>query len=155
MTEPTAEVSRVIDATPEAIFEQLTSAERMKDLFFGADVDSTFIVGDPITFAGVLNGRPYRDKGEILANDPPRRLAFSHFSPLGGKPDDPANYHTVTFDLIPAGAATEVTLTQANLLGGVSSSDVASRGEFEKNWRTLLEKLDDAVTGRGRRESAS
>lgn len=150
MTEPTAQVSRLIEASPEAIFRSLTSPSQMKDFFLGADVKSTFNVGDPITFTGVFKGKPYQDKGEILANDPPRRLAFSHFSPLSGAADDPANYHTVTFDLVPAGPATEVTLTQANLLGGVKPSDVDSRGEFEKNWSTLLEKLDAAVTGRSR-----
>lgn len=148
MTEPTAQVSRVIGATPDTIFRALTSPEMMKTFFFGADVESTFRVGDPITFKGVFKGKPYEDKGEILANDPPLQLSFSHFSPLMGSADSPENYHTVTFDLTPAGAATEVTLTQANLLGGVKPSDVKSRGEFEKNWRSLLEKLDAAVAGR-------
>ncbi|MCW5714374.1 MAG: SRPBCC domain-containing protein [Bauldia sp.] len=103
-------------------------------------------MGDSITFSGVFEGKPYEDKGEILINDPPRRLAFSHFSPLAGAADEPANYHTVTFDLMPAGDATEVTLTQANLLGGVKPSDVRNRGAFETNWRSLLEKLDAAAT---------
>jgi uncharacterized protein YndB with AHSA1/START domain len=148
MTEPTAQASRIIEATPDAIFRSLISPEMMKSFFFGADVASTFRVGDPITFRGSFKGKPYEDKGEILANEPPRRLSFSHFSPLNGTADSPENYHTVTFDLVPAGEATEVTLTQANLLGGVKPSDLKNRGEFEKNWRTLLEKLDAAIAGR-------
>lgn len=148
MSEATAQVSRLIKAAPAAIYRALTSPELMNAFFLGADVESTFEVGDPIAFKGAFNGEPYEDKGEILANDPPTRLSFSHFSPLTGAADAPENYHTVTFDLTPAGTATEVTLTQGNLLGGVTASDVKMRGEFEKNWATLLERLDAAVTGR-------
>lgn len=148
MTEATAQVSRIIEAAPDTIFRSLTSTDLMKTFFLGAEVESTFEVGDPITFKGVFNGKPYEDKGEILANEAPKRLSFSHFSPLAGNADTPENYHTVTFDLTPAGSGTEVTLTQANLLGGVKASDVKMRGEFEKNWQTLLDKLDAAVTGK-------
>jgi uncharacterized protein YndB with AHSA1/START domain len=147
MTEPTAQVSRTIAASPEAIFRALTSTAEMKRFFFGADVTSTFRVGSPITFSGTYDGEAYEDKGEILVNDPPRRLSFSHYSPLSGLADVPENYNAVTFDLTPAGTSTRVTLTQARLLGGVRRSDRENRAMFEKNWATLLDGLDTVVTG--------
>ena len=60
-------------------------------------------------------------------------------------PDQPENYHTVSFDLAPASGGTKVTLTQANLLGGVKPSDLEHRAEFEKNWTTVLEGLKKTV----------
>jgi hypothetical protein len=57
---------------------------------------------------------------------------------MSGQVDAPENYHIVTFSLAPEGKETKVTLTQANLMGGVTPSDVAHRAEYEKNWSTVL-----------------
>ena len=141
MSEPTAQVSRTIAATPEQIWAALTTPSIMKSYFLGADISSDFQVGSPITFRGQFKGKAYEDKGAIQTSDPQRRLAFTHFSPLAGLPDQPEHYHTVTFDLAPVSFGTQVTLTQANLLGGVKPSDVEHRAEFEKNWMTVLDGL--------------
>jgi hypothetical protein len=45
----------------------------------------------------------------------------------------------VTFDLAPTKGGTKVTLTQANLLGGVKPSDLEHRAEFG-------EELDDRAS---------
>ena len=60
---------------------------------------------------------------------------------MSGTPDTPANYHVVTFDLAPQGVATLVTLSQANLTGGVTASDKTHRADYEKNWSTVLDGL--------------
>ena len=99
MSEPTAQVSRTIAATPEQIWAALTTPSIMKSYFLGADISSDFQVGSPITFRGQFKGKAYEDKGAIQTSDPQRRLAFTHFSPLAGLPDQPEHYHTVTFDL--------------------------------------------------------
>jgi hypothetical protein len=57
---------------------------------------------------------------------------------MSGQADAPENYHIVTFDLSPKGAGTTVVLTQANLAGGTSASDVAHRADYERNWSTVL-----------------
>jgi len=148
MSEPTAQVSKVIAATPDEIWKALTTPAVMKSYFLGADISSDFQVGSPITFRGQFKGKSYEDKGAIQTVEPQRRLAFTHFSPLAGLPDQPENYHTVSFDLAPTGGGTQVTLTQANLLGGVKPSDLEHRAEFEKNWMTVLEGLKKTVERR-------
>jgi len=148
MSEPTAQVSKVIAATPDEIWKALTTPAVMKTYFLGADISSDFQVGSPITFRGQFKGKSYEDKGAIQTAEPQRRLAFTHFSPLAGLPDQPENYHTVSFDLAPTSGGTQVTLTQANLLGGVKPSDLEHRAEFEKNWMTVLEGLKKAVERR-------
>ena len=65
----------------------------------GARVTSTYVVGVPITFDGEWDGKPFQDHGEILEVDRPRRLRYTHYSPLSGQPDVPENYHHLTFTL--------------------------------------------------------
>jgi uncharacterized protein YndB with AHSA1/START domain len=145
MTETTAQVSRTIPAAPQTVWRTLTTPQTVRRFFFGAEVESDFKVGSPIRFKGEFKGRPYEDHGDILTADPGRRLSFSHFSPLSGAPDTPANYHVVTYDLAVEGDATRVTLTQSNLEGGVKPSDIEHRVEFERNWSAVLEGLSKAV----------
>jgi uncharacterized protein YndB with AHSA1/START domain len=146
MTQATAQVSRLIHAGPDEVWEALTRPEKLKAFFFGADVDSDFRPGSPITMRGEWGGKPYEDKGEILEARPRERLSFSHFSPATGAPDAPENYHLVTYELAPQGeGATQVTLTQSNLTGGVRPDDEKMRGEYEKNWSAVLEGLERTV----------
>jgi len=140
MSEPTAQVSKVIAATPDEIWKALTTPAVMKTYFLGADISSDFQVGSPITFRGQFKGKSYEDKGAIQTAEPQRRLAFTHFSPLAGLPDQPENYHTVSFDLAPTSGGTQVTLTQANLLGGREA--VRPRAP-----RGVREELDDGAGG--------
>jgi uncharacterized protein YndB with AHSA1/START domain len=98
-------------------------------------------VGSPITMKGEFKGKAYEDKGEILTFDAPRVLAFSHWSAMSGDADAPENYHIVTFELEPAGEKTRVTLSQANLTGGVKDSDIKLRADYEKNWAMVLDGL--------------
>lgn len=145
MTEPTAQVCRTIDASPDEVWHALTDPKVIKTYFFGADVQTDWKVGSPMRIKGEMQGKTYEDRGEVRSFDPGRRLAFSHFSPSTGQPDRPENYHLVTYELEPEGERTRVTLTQSNLTGGVKDSDVKNRAEFEKNWRMVLDGLDKAV----------
>lgn len=145
MNEPVAQVSKTIDAPAQDVWEALTSPEQSSKFFMGATVDSDFQVGSPITFRGEYEGKSFEDKGQILEARPAQRLSFSHYSAASGKPETPDNYHTVTFELQPEGDATKVTLTQANLTGGVSASDREQRAQFEKNWSGVLDGLSRAV----------
>lgn len=147
MTEPTAQVSRTMDASPDEIWEALTTPEVIKTYFFGADVETDWKVGSPVKIRGEMKGKAYEDKGEVRSFEPERKLAFSHYSPMSGQPDRPENYHLVTYELAPEGDKTRVTLTQSNLAGGVTDSDIAHRAEFEKNWAMVLDGLDKAVAG--------
>ena len=146
MSEPTAQVSRVVAAPADEVWTALTTPETVKRFFMGADVTSDFRVGSPIRFKGEFKGKSYEDKGEILEAEPRRRLSFSHYSAMSGAPDAPENYHVVTFELQPDRDSTKVTLTQSNLKGGVKPSDVEHRQDYEKNWAGVLDGLNQAVT---------
>jgi uncharacterized protein YndB with AHSA1/START domain len=141
----TAQVSRTVDAPADEVWRAITTPETVRTFFMGAKVESDFRVGSPIRFKGQFKGRDYEDKGEILEAEPGKKLSFSHYSPMSGAPDTPANYHVVTYELQPQGEATQVTLTQSNLEGGVKASDREHREEYEKNWAGVLAGLSRAV----------
>ncbi len=101
---------------------------------FGADVESDWREGSPITWKGEWQGKKYEDKGVIQQMKPERTLSYSHFSPLAGKPDRPENYHTVTIDLSGQGDRTKVTLTQDN------NATEEARDQSEKNWTMMLSR---------------
>jgi uncharacterized protein YndB with AHSA1/START domain len=146
MNQTTASVSKIIDASPEDVWHALTTPRELKKYFFGADVESDWVVGHPIRMRGEFKGHAYEDKGEILAAELEKRLAFSHWSPLSGEPDAPENYHVVTFDLQPERSGTAVSLTQSNLTGGVKPSDLEHKADYEKNWSGVLEGLAKVVS---------
>jgi uncharacterized protein YndB with AHSA1/START domain len=148
VAEATAVASIVVDASPKVVWKALTDPELIRQYFMGATVDTDWKEGSPITFRGEWNGTAFEDKGEVLTVRPQKELRYSHWSPMGGTPDSPENYHVVDIELHKAGSKTpktEVRLTQSNLSGAVTDADRAQRGEFEKNWRAVLQGLKDVV----------
>ena len=137
-----ASAATTIDAPLAAVWKALIDPAAIKQYMFGTTVVSTFKKGSPITWKGEWKGKAHEDKGVILAAEPERRLQYSHFSPLTGKPDMPENYHTVTIELSPAGAGTRVTLSQDN-----NDSD-EERQHSEKNWEMMLDSLKQVIESR-------
>lgn len=141
MREITAQVEKTIQAAAPGIWTALTTPASLKQFFFGADVETDWKVGSPIRMRGEYKGKKYEDKGEVLVFEAQRELSFSHWSALSGQADVPENYHVVRFTLAPAGTATKVVLSQANLVGGAKASDIEHRAEYEKNWAAVLDGL--------------
>lgn len=128
-----------VAAPPDRVWQALTDPASIKEYYFGTNLTSSWKVGSPITWKGVWQGRAYEDKGVIKTFDAPRTLAYSHFSPLMGKPDVPENYHDLRFTLEPAGKATRVTLEQDN------NETEDERAHSQKNWEMMLAGLKKFV----------
>jgi len=135
----TAQASRLIPAKADRVWETLTSREGMKAYMMGADVDTDWKVGSPITMRGEMNGKAYEDKGEVRSFEPGQRLAYTHQS--GGQGTE----HLVTVELAPKAGGTEVTITQANADGRVTDADREHKAQYEKTWSAMLESLEKAV----------
>ena len=138
-----ATASTVINAEKKDVWHALVDPDAIGQYMFGTRVESEWRPGEPITWKGEWNGKPYEDKGTIQAIDPESLLAYSHYSPMSGKPDVPENYHNVRITLDADGASTRVTLTQ----DGNSSAE--AREHSQKNWEAMLAALktfvEDAV----------
>src|SRR5215208_7436410 len=109
-----AEAKTMIHAPASKVWDAITKPNLIKQYLFNTDVISDWKEGSPILYRGEWEGKPFEDKGEILAIDPEKTLKSTHWSPLSGVPDIPENYHTVTYTVSDQGDDTEVTITQDN-----------------------------------------
>ena len=134
-----ATASVTIDASRERVWAALTDPDLIKQYMFGSTVTSDWTVGSTITYAGEYEGKRYEDHGTILEITPRRLLRLTHFSPLGGLPDVPENYHTITYTLRGEVGGTRLELTQDN-----NASD-AEAEHSAANWKQMLEGLKSVV----------
>ena len=135
-----AKVTREVAATPQRLWKVLTSKDGMKAYMMGADVETDWRVGSPITMKGAYDGKTYEDHGEVRSFEPQKRLSYTHVSSAA-----PDAEHLVTVELVPQGAATEVTIVQANADGSVTDADREHRANYEKTWAMMLEGLERAA----------
>lgn len=140
--EPLVTVRTTAAAPIEAVWRAAT--EKTGAMFMGADVDTDWRVGRPITFKGEWKGKRFEDHGEVTRFEPTRRLAFTHFSPMSGKPGAPENYNLVEIELAPAGDGTQITLTRS-IRAGAPRPGEAQLGEYEKNWQAMVGRLAEAA----------
>ncbi|YCH08412.1 SRPBCC family protein [Arthrobacter sp. alpha11c] len=134
---PYAEASITVAAPREQVWKALTDPGLIKEYFLGTNVETTWRVGDPITYSGEYNGKAYEDKGTILAFEPLQLLKTTHYSPASGLPDSPGNYHTVEYSLADADEGTSVTISQGN---NKSEEEVEHSAA---TWRVVLQNLKE------------
>ncbi|WP_112242410.1 SRPBCC domain-containing protein [Kribbella monticola] len=139
MTGYVATAEAEISASPDQVWDVLTDPEQIKKFMFGAEVKTDWEPGSPITWQGVYEGKDYEDRGEVLAVEPGRLLKVTHYSPLSGQPDEPENYHTLTYELDDRGTTTHLSLSQDNN---------ASEEEAEHSrgmWEMLVKGVKEAA----------
>lgn len=135
----TASATTTIDASTETVWAALTDPETIEQWFFGSTDETDWEVGSPIYFRGEWEGETYEDKGEIQRFEREAVLEYTHWSPLSGKPDEPENYHTVTWVLTEVAGDTEVTLTQTD------NETEEAREHAEENWEMVLGHLKELL----------
>lgn len=135
----TARADIHVDASRERLWDALTDPDEIARFLFGSRVETDWREGSPIVYHGEWEGRPYEDKGTILELVPGDRLVTSYYSPLSGKPDEPASYQTVSYLLADDGDGTRVTITQDGC------ADDAEAERMGENWSTVLQSLKGVV----------
>jgi uncharacterized protein YndB with AHSA1/START domain len=136
-----ATASIEIEAPASRVWTALTEPDQIAAYMFGSRVETDWEVGHPITWNGEWEGKPYQDKGQVLAYDEPERLSVTHFSPLTGQDDVPENYHTLVYELGENDGVTTVSLSQDN--NGSEEEAEHSRA----NWQMMLDGLKKQVEG--------
>ena len=130
-----------IHSNQKMVWNALTDPSQIKKYMFGADVESDWKVGSPITWKGEFEGKGFEDKGEITDFVPGEKLGYTHYSAMSGKPDKPENYHNVTITLEQKDDAIRVILNQ-----GGNASEKEREGS-QKNWVSMLQGLKKTVEG--------
>jgi uncharacterized protein YndB with AHSA1/START domain len=130
-----ATTSISIYASPSSVWKALIDPEIVKKYMHGAEVDSDWVLGSPITFRGVWEGKPYEDKGTIIEIIPERVLGFTFWSPLSGTDDFEDNYAHVTYHISEYDDETTLTITQDNL---ETDEEVV---KAEENWINVMKNI--------------
>ena len=95
-----------IDATPEVVYEVITTPEHLREWWpDDAALDPVPGATGAITFGDQASPDAKVEPLTVLEADPPRRFAFRWVYDEG-EPPTPANSLFVTFDLVPSGDGT-------------------------------------------------
>ncbi|MGH2636409.1 MAG: SRPBCC family protein, partial [Actinomycetota bacterium] len=115
MTDLSTSTTSTIDAPVQDVWDAITTPELIKQWFFGVDTETDWTPGGPIVHRGEWQGKPYKDKGQIVEVEPPRLLVHTHWSDLSGTPDRPEHYQEVTWALAEREGRTELTVSERNV----------------------------------------
>jgi uncharacterized protein YndB with AHSA1/START domain len=97
-----------VDASPEIVFDVITSPEHIREWWNGAETDLSPTPGQVAEIAwGRTGPDPHVEALTVVEADPPRLFSF-RWVPDGGGAATPANSLLVTFELVPAGAGTTI-----------------------------------------------
>lgn len=138
ITSPINTFTSEINASPEKIWEALTTAELVKQYFFGTNQQSSYQPGTPITWEGEFQGQSYKDHGTILESIPNRFLSYSYYSSWSGKEDHPDNYLYVAYELLPNQFSTMLTIK-------FSSYTNEGAEHSSQSWKGIIEGLKKLV----------
>ena len=134
-----AQVSETIKVPAGKVWEALVTPSIIKQYFFGTDTETDWKVGSPVKFSGEWQGKTYRDKGTVLANEPGKKLQYTYWSSMSGIEDKPENYVTVTYELTENNDYTIVTISQDNIPSAEMKEHSAA------NWSKVLKSLKDLL----------
>ncbi|MEY4723337.1 MAG: hypothetical protein RLZZ324_850 [Candidatus Parcubacteria bacterium] len=131
--------SVIVHAPLATVWEALTVPEQVKRYFFGTNLDTTWEVGAPVFFRGEWEGKPYEDRGTIIAFEPMKRLSFNYWSAFSGAPDTPETRQVLAYDVTEKDGGVEVRITQSN----APSQEVADHSAG--NWKMVLDGMKKMV----------
>ncbi|HXN37568.1 MAG TPA: SRPBCC domain-containing protein [Solirubrobacteraceae bacterium] len=126
-----------IKATPERVWEAITSDEDRRKYWFGVGVVSDFTPGSPVQLAHPGAGVVIGD-GENLEVDPPRRLVQS-FRALWSEEVKAQGTSRVTWEIEPVADSCRVTVTHDQLREGANSELYGGWPMILSGLKTLLE----------------
>jgi uncharacterized protein YndB with AHSA1/START domain len=139
MTNIELSLSQEINAPVTEVWDALINPEKIKQYLFGTDTHCDWKVGSPIRFTGEWQGKPYEDKGTILAIEKEKLLSYNYWSNFSDVADVPENYQLVTFRLRQMAEKTELHLSQQNIRSEEAKTHSA------ESWQMVLTGLKALV----------
>ena len=123
------------EAPISKVWQGLTDPAIVKQYFFGTELESTWKVGEPITFSGEWDGHKYVDGGVIFEIDAPNLLKYNYWSSMSGTEDIPENYALITYELSEQEGITTLLITQDK----VKNEEALEHSK--QNWNTVFDGL--------------
>lgn len=131
----TLQTSVTIYAPAEQVWKTITTPELIKQYLFGTTAVSDWKEGSSISYQGMYNDTPYKDKGTIKEFKPNKFFSATYWSSMGGKEDKPENYNLVSYLLKEEDEVTTLTLMQDNI------ATEEEKKHATTNWQTVLKEL--------------
>src|SRR5882762_1535164 len=141
MTGITSIVSVEINAPDSKVWKAVIEPAQIKKYLFGTDTTSDWKIGSPIIFSGVWEGKPYQDKGTILALEPEKLLKYNYWSNWAGE-DTLENRQIISYHLRGENGKTVFTLTQENCPSN------EARDHSTSNWNMVLSSMKEMLEGK-------
>lgn len=135
----TLNLSFIINASTQKVWHALTEPEIVKQYFFGTKLETSWNVGDPITFSGEWDGKAYVDKGTILQIEVGKSVTYNYWSSFSGKEDKPENYANIVYRLDEEGNQTKLTVQQDRI------ADKEALEHSEQNWKMVVNSMKELI----------
>jgi uncharacterized protein YndB with AHSA1/START domain len=128
-----------IDAPARKVWDGLTKPELVKKYFFGTDLRTDWVVGQPIVFTGEWEGKSYEDHGHVMEFKPFSLIRYNYWSSFSGKEDKAENYANITYSLREENGKTHLEITQDHV------QDEKTKEHSENNWKMVLNSLKELL----------
>lgn len=127
-----------IEAPAEHVWEALTQADLIKQYFFGTQLETTWVPGQPIFFKGEWDSKPYIDKGIVLEYELFSHLSYSYLSSMSSLEDQPENYLWIEYRLNTIDNKTHLTISQSNY-------DEEKAEHSKANWEFIINEMKKLI----------
>ncbi|MEI8279523.1 MAG: SRPBCC domain-containing protein [Bacteroidota bacterium] len=124
-----------INADIATVWDALINPLIVKKYFYGTTVVSDWKPGSTIVYTGIWEGKPYADKGNVLAIEPEKSLKFNYWSNFSGIEDKIENYSVIDYEISTVNGMTRMTVTQTNITTEAMAQHAGT------GWETVLENL--------------
>ncbi|MEO5875889.1 MAG: SRPBCC domain-containing protein [Streptosporangiaceae bacterium] len=136
-----------VEASPENVFEVISSPEHIREWWNGAETDLSPVPGSVAEIAwGRDTDTPHIEALTVVDAQPPRLFSF-RWVQEGAAVATAANSLLVTFELVPSGAGTLVRLTETGFREKEWEVAVleAAYADHAKGWDIFVPRLGDYV----------
>jgi uncharacterized protein YndB with AHSA1/START domain len=140
-----------IDATPEVVFDVITSPQHIREWWNGADTDVVPTPGAVARLAwGEGTDEPHVETMTVVAAEPPRLFSFRWVA--DGAVAEAGNSLLVTFELVPSGAGTRLRMTETGFRekGWEAAVLEAAYADHVNGWDLFVPSIRDYVERIGR-----
>ncbi len=117
----------------EELWNILTNPVYTRKYMFSTALTSDWVIGSPISWAGIYQGREAGGKGKIINAEPGKQLKYSSFNMHDGLLDIAENYLVITYDILPRESETALNITIENFNGDPDRCQVIAR-----DWDTVV-----------------